>query len=124
MEEKWFSANVAYTCAKFNMSIFALGMAGELRKDGIAVNTLWPLTMIATAAVKNLLGGDDMVNKSRTVEIMSDSALAILTSDSRKVSGNFFVDEPVLRALGVKDFSKDAGVPGTLDKDIIEDFCV
>jgi len=124
MEEKWFAPHVAYTIAKYNMSLYALGMAGELRSSGIAVNTLWPLTVIATAAVKNILGGDDLMNKGRTVQIMADSAVAIITSDSRKVSGNFFVDEPLLQALGVTDFSKYAVVPGTKREDLVEDFFV
>jgi len=124
IEEKWFSGSVAYTVAKYNMSLFALGMAGELREEGIAVNTLWPLTVIATAAVKNVLGGDDMINKSRTVEIMADATIAILTSDSRQVTGNFFVDEPILRSLGVNDFSKYAVIPGTKDENLVEDFFV
>jgi citronellol/citronellal dehydrogenase len=124
MEEKWFAPHVAYTMAKFGMSMCALGMAGELRHDGIAVNTLWPLTTIATAAVQNLLGGDDLVSKSRLPEIMADAAYVVLTSPSKQVSGGFFIDETVLRAVGVSDFSKYAVVPGTADSDLAADFFV
>jgi len=124
MEEKWFDHHVAYTIAKFGMSMCVLGMAGEFREEGIAVNSLWPLTMIATAAVQNLLGGSDSVSKSRTPEIMGDAAYVIMTSDSRKVTGNFFIDEEVLRASGVKDFSKYAVTPGTPDSELGLDFFV
>jgi len=124
MEERWFSPHVAYSLAKFGMSICALGMAGEFREDGIAVNTLWPLTTIATAAVQNLLGGDDLVNKSRTPQIMADAAFAILTAPARQVTGNFFVDEYVLRAVGVKEFSKYAVTKGMNDSELALDFFV
>jgi citronellol/citronellal dehydrogenase len=124
MEEKWFSPHVAYTMAKFGMSMCALGMAGELRHDGIAVNTLWPLTTIATAAVQNLLGGDELVSKSRLPEIMADAAYVVLCSNSKQVTGGFLIDEKVLRSVGVKDFSKYAVVPGTADSDLAADFFV
>lgn len=115
MEERWFKGHVAYTMAKFGMSMCVLGWAGEFRKVGIAANALWPKTTIATAAVKNLLGGDTMVNTSRKPEIMGDSAHWILTQDSREVTGNFFVDEDICREkLGMDDTALDAYsvVPG------------
>ena len=106
MDAKWFAPHVAYTMAKYGMSMCVLGMAKELEADGIAVNALWPRTAVATAAVKNLLGGTDSVALSRTPEIMGDAAHAILKSDSRTCSGNFFIDDEVLVSVGVKDFSK------------------
>ena len=112
MEEKWFAPHVAYTMAKFGMSLCVLGMAGEFRKQGIAVNALWPRTTIATAAVKNLLGGDEMIRCSRKPEIMGDAAHAILTRPSREFTGNFCVDDEVLESIGVTDLSKYAVEPG------------
>jgi citronellol/citronellal dehydrogenase len=111
-EEKWFAPHVAYTMAKFGMSLCVLGMAGEFRKQGIAVNALWPRTTIATAAVQNLLGGDEMVRSSRRPEIMGDAAHAILTRPSRECTGNFFVDDEVLESVGVTDLSPYAVEPG------------
>jgi citronellol/citronellal dehydrogenase len=112
IEEKWFAPHVAYTMAKFGMSLCVLGMAGEFRKQGIAVNALWPRTTIATAAVKNLLGGDEMIRCSRKPEIMGDAAHAILTRPSREFTGNFCVDDEVLESIGVTDLSKYAVEPG------------
>jgi citronellol/citronellal dehydrogenase len=112
VEEKWFAPHVAYTMAKFGMSLCVLGMAGEFRKQGIAVNALWPRTTIATAAVKNLLGGDEMIRCSRKPEIMGDAAHAILTRPSREFTGNFCVDDEVLESIGVTDLSKYAVEPG------------
>jgi citronellol/citronellal dehydrogenase len=105
LHPKWFAGHVAYTIAKYGMSMCALGMAEEFRADGIAFNTLWPRTVIATAAVKNLLGGDAAVARSRTPEIMADAAHAILRRPSRECTGNFFVDDEVLAAEGVTDLS-------------------
>jgi citronellol/citronellal dehydrogenase len=105
--------------AKFGMSECVLGMAGELRADGIAVNAIWPRTVIATAAVQNLLGGDTTMRGARTPEIMADAAYAILTKPSREFTGNFCVDEELLRKEGVTDFSKYQAVPGA---DLIPDF--
>ena len=105
MEEKWFAPHVAYTMAKFGMSMCVLGMAGEFREQGIAVNALWPRTVIATAAVQNLLGGDDMIKRSRKPEIMADAAYVILTRPSREFSGNFCIDDEVLESAGVTDLS-------------------
>jgi len=112
MEARWFAPNVAYTMAKFGMSMCVLGMAEELRTDGIAVNALWPRTLIATAAVRNLLGGDAAMNGARFPEIMADAAHAILTKPSREVTGNFFIDEDLLRKEGVTNFDQYQLVPG------------
>jgi citronellol/citronellal dehydrogenase len=112
MEARWFAPSVAYTMAKFGMSMCVLGMAEEFRKEGIAVNALWPRTIIATAAVQNLLGGDAAMRGARSPEIMADAAHAILTKPSREVTGNFFIDEEVLRKEGVTDFAKYQLVPG------------
>ncbi len=113
MRAKWFAPHVAYTMAKYGMSLCTLGMAEELAKDGIAVNSLWPLTTIDTAAVRNLLGGEHLANASRKPEIMADAAAVILQRPSRACTGNFFIDEEVLRVEGVTDFSAYAVVPGT-----------
>jgi len=121
MKEKWFAPHVAYTMAKFGMSMCVLGMAGELRSAGVAVNALWPRTVIATAAVQNLLGGYATIRGSRTPEIMADAAHAILTRPSRECTGNFFVDDDVLRSIGVTDFAKYQVVPGA---ELIPDFFV
>jgi citronellol/citronellal dehydrogenase len=112
VEERWFAPHVAYTMAKFGMSLCVLGMAGEFRDRGVAVNALWPRTVIATAAVQNLLGGDDTIRGSRTPEIMADAAHVILTRPSRQHTGQFFVDEDVLRSAGVTDFDRYQTAPG------------
>jgi citronellol/citronellal dehydrogenase len=112
MEERWFAPHVAYTMAKFGMSMCVLGMAGELRADGIAVNAIWPRTVIATSAVQNLLGGDTVMKGARTPEIMADAAYAILNKPSREFTGNFCIDEELLKKEGVTDFSKYQNVPG------------
>jgi len=112
MEARWFAPHVAYTMAKYGMSMCVLGMAEELRSEGIAVNALWPRTVIATAAVQNLLGGDETIRGSRKPEIMADAAYAILTKPSRSFTGNFCIDEDVLRAEGVTDLDKYQSVPG------------
>lgn len=113
METRWFAPHVAYTMAKFGMSMCVLGMAGEFAKDGIGVNALWPKTVIATAAVQNLLGGDDSIKRSRKPEIVADAAYAILTSPSRELTGQFLIDEDVLQKAGVTDFEQYAVSPGT-----------
>ncbi len=112
MEPRWFGPHVAYTMAKFGMSMCVLGMAEELKPEGIAVNALWPRTVIATSAVQNLLGGDETMRGSRTPEIMADAAYAILTKPSREFTGNFCIDDEVLQQSGVTDFSKYQSVPG------------
>lgn len=111
MEERWFSNHVAYTMAKFGMSMCVLGMAGEFRRDGVAFNALWPRTTIATAAIKYIVGGGDMMKRSRTPEIMADAAHGILTQPSRECTGNFFVDEDFLREQGVTEFDHYAVDP-------------
>jgi citronellol/citronellal dehydrogenase len=121
LREKWFAPHVAYTMAKFGMSLCVLGMAGEFRAAGIGVNALWPRTVIATAAVQNLLGGDTVVRGSRTPEIMADAAHVILTRPSRECTGNYFIDDDLLRSIGISDFSKYQMVPGA---DLIPDFFV
>ena len=112
MHAKWFSPHVAYTMAKFGMSMCVLGMAEELKHQRIAVNALWPKTVIATAAVQNLLGGDDVMKGSRTPEIVADAAHFIVTRPSHEQTGTFFIDEDVMRAAGVTDLSKYSTVPG------------
>ncbi|HSP79276.1 MAG TPA: NAD(P)-dependent oxidoreductase, partial [Myxococcaceae bacterium] len=111
MKPKWFANHVAYTMAKYGMSMCVLGMAEEFREQGVAFNALWPRTVIATAAI-NMIGGQQMMEASRTPEIMADAAHAILTRDSRSCTGNFFVDEDVLLEAGVTDFGKYAVKPG------------
>ena len=111
MSAKWFANTVAYTMAKYTMSMCVLGMAEEFKPDSIAVNALWPSTAIATAAVQNHLGGDEIMKLSRNVDIMADSAYSILTKDSKSFTGNFCIDDLVLYEDGVKDFSKYASVP-------------
>jgi citronellol/citronellal dehydrogenase len=111
MRARWFAPHVAYTMAKFGMSQCTLGMAAEFREKGVAVNSLWPLTAIDTAAVRNLLGGPAMARHCRRPEIVADAAHAILCRPSRECTGNFFVDEEVLKAEGVTDFSPYAEAP-------------
>jgi citronellol/citronellal dehydrogenase len=112
MDPRWFAPHVAYTMAKYGMSMCVLGMAEELKEDGIAVNALWPRTVIATAAVQNLLGGDETMRHSRRPEIVADAAYAIITKPSRTFTGRFCIDEEVLRAEGVRDFARYQTVPG------------
>ena len=121
MEAKWFAPHVAYTMAKFGMSMCVLGMAEELKSKGIAVNALWPRTTIATAAVRNLLGGEKMVQASSKPEIIADAAHAILTRPSRECTGNFFVDDDVLKAEGITDLSGYAVDPNA---ELMPDFFV
>ena len=119
LDPGWFAHHVAYTMAKYGMSMCALGMAQEFKDEGVGVNCLWPRTAIATAAVKNLLGGDEMMKRSRKVEIMADAAHAIFVQSGRDCSGNFFIDDDVLRETGVTDFDAYAVEPGM---DLMEDF--
>jgi citronellol/citronellal dehydrogenase len=120
MKDHWFAPHVAYTMAKYGMSMCTLGHAREFRKLGIAVNSLWPRTAIATAALQMIPGVD--TNKCRTPEILSDAAHIILTSDAATTSGNFFIDDTLLAEHGVTDFDRYAVVPGTTD--FIPDFFV
>jgi len=112
LEPRWAKGHVAYTMAKYGMSLCTLGMAEEFREDGIAFNSLWPRTLVATAAVRNLLGGEAAMSRSRKPEIMADSAHAILTRPSRETTGNFFLAEDVLLEEGVSDFDAYAAAPG------------
>jgi citronellol/citronellal dehydrogenase len=116
MRERWFAGSTAYSIAKFGMSEVVLGLAGELRDKGIAVNALWPRTTIATAAIKNLLGGDRVMQMSRTPEIMADAAYLIFHKPAKSFTGNFLIDDSFLAAEGVTDFEKyrvDASQPLT-----------
>jgi citronellol/citronellal dehydrogenase len=106
MSEKWFAPHLAYSMAKYGMSLCVLGLAGELRGRGIAVNALWPRTTIATSAVKNLLGGDALVQASRTPDILADAAYAIFQKPSKSFSGHFLIDDVFLHGEGVTDFEK------------------
>lgn len=119
MEVRWFAPHLAYTMAKFGMSMCVLGMAEEFREQGVAFNALWPRTVIATAAVQNLLGGDAMIRRSRKPQIVADAAHAILTRDSSVCSGNFFVDDEVLKEEGVTDFDVYAVDPSV---ELVPDF--
>lgn len=120
-EARWFAPHLAYSIAKYGMSLCVLGLAEELKKDGIAVNALWPRTVIRTAAVQNLLGGDATMARARSPEIVADAAHVVLTSPSRERSGQFLLDEAVLRGAGVTDFSQYSDVP---DAELLPDFFV
>ena len=120
MKEHWFKNHTAYTMAKYGMSMCTLGHAGEFRPHGIAVNSLWPRTAIATAALQMIPGVD--VGRCRTPEILADAAYFILTSDARTTSGNFFIDDEVLSQHGVIDLDRYSVTPGTTD--FIPDFFV
>ncbi|MGC2134307.1 MAG: NAD(P)-dependent oxidoreductase [Xanthobacteraceae bacterium] len=104
MKEKWFAPHTAYSMAKFGMSLVVLGLAGELRGKGIAVNALWPRTLIATAAVQNLLGGAAMAARGRKPDIVADAAYAIFVKPSRQFTGRFVIDDSFLAENGVTDF--------------------
>jgi citronellol/citronellal dehydrogenase len=106
MQEKWFAPHTAYSIAKFGMSLVVLGLAGELRGRGIAVNALWPRTTIATSAIRNLLGGDRMMRMSRKPDIVADAAYRIFLKPSKEFSGNFLIDDTFLAAEGVTDFDR------------------
>jgi citronellol/citronellal dehydrogenase len=106
MQEKWFAPHTAYSMAKFGMSLVVLGLAGELRPKGIAVNALWPRTTIATSAIRNLLGGDAVMRMSRTPEILADAAYAIFEQPAKSFTGRFLIDDSFLASQGVTDFEK------------------
>ena len=121
MQEKWFAPHTAYSMAKFGMSLIVLGLAGESRPKGIAVNALWPRTIIATAAIKNLLGGEARMRQARKPEIMADAAHAVFVSSSRELTGRFLIDDNFLAERGVTDFDRyrvDAA------EDLAQDFFV
>jgi NAD(P)-dependent dehydrogenase (short-subunit alcohol dehydrogenase family) len=109
LSPRWLGAHPGYTLAKYGMSLLALGWAAEYAEAGVASNTLWPESIIATAAVANLLGGDAAMDAARTPEIMADAAMAIVTRPSRLVTGNSYIDVNVLRDEGVDDLSKYGG---------------
>jgi citronellol/citronellal dehydrogenase len=121
MQAKWFSGHVAYAIAKFGMSLCVLGMADELKAEGIAVNALWPRTTIATAAVNNLLGGEALMRASRTPDILADAAHMIFNKPSREFTGNFLIDDTFLSKNGVTDFDKYSVDPS---QDLAPDFFV
>ncbi len=125
MNPKWFSGHVAYALAKFGMSLCVLGMADEFKKFGIAVNALWPRTTIATAAIKYIVGGDEMMQSSRKPDIMADAAHVIFLNSARKFTGQFCIDEALLAENGETDFDKyrmDPNVDLTPDYFIPEDY--
>lgn len=106
MREKWFAPHTAYSIAKFGMSLVVLGLAGELRERGIAVNALWPRTTIATSAIRNILGGDALMRMSRKPDIMADAACLIFAQPAKRFSGNFLLDDTFLAGAGVTDFDQ------------------
>jgi citronellol/citronellal dehydrogenase len=112
LASRWLAPHLAYTMSKFAMSLAVIGMAAEFSEQGVAVNALWPRTLIATAAVQNLLGGEAAMRVSRKPEIMGDAAHAILTRNSRDCTGNFFTDEAVLAEAGVTDLERYSMVEG------------
>jgi len=112
LDPKWLRGHIAYTVAKYGMSLLALGFAEEFREDGIASNALWPRTIIATAAVQNLLGGDEAMKRARRPELYADAAYAVITRPSRTCTGNTYLCEDVLIEEGVTDFDRYASVPG------------
>jgi citronellol/citronellal dehydrogenase len=118
---KWLGAHTGYTLAKYGMTMATLGMAAEFAGDGIAANTLWPRTTIATAAVRFALGGDRMMALSRTPEIYADAAYQVLTQPSRSFTGQTLIVEDVLAAAGITDLSRYAAVPGTPDSALVPD---
>lgn len=111
LDPKWIGLHPAYTLAKYGMTLLALGWAAEYAEAGVASNALWPETLIATAAVQNLLGGEDSMSKARSPEIMGDAAVEIVTRPARECTGNTFIDVDVLRAAGITDVSKYGGGP-------------
>ncbi len=113
MDPKWFAEFSAYTLSKYAMSVWVLGMSREFADRGVAFNALWPRTAVATAAVRNLLGGDRVINASRKPDIVADAAWAILTRKSSECTSNFFIDEEILTEEGETDFEKYAVNPGT-----------
>ena len=106
LKEKWFAGHTAYSMAKYGMSLVVLGLAGELRPKGIAVNALWPRTTIATSAIKNLLGGDALIRRSRTPDILADAACRIFAKPAKSFTGRFLIDDTFLAAEGVTDFDR------------------
>ena len=122
MAPRWFGGHVAYTMAKYGMNMCVLGMAEEFREQGLGVNALWPRTVIDTAAVRNLLGGEKLAALGRKPEIMADAAHAILSSDARRQTGEFLIDEEVLRKAGVTDLSVYKVTPDLPDDKLYPDY--
>lgn len=118
---KWLGAHTGYSLAKFGMTMATLGIAAEFASDGIAANTLWPRTTIATAAVQNVIGGDRLMAVSRTPEIYADAAYEVLCAPSRELTGQTLIVEDVLERAGVTDFSRYAAVSGTPDEALYPD---
>jgi citronellol/citronellal dehydrogenase len=122
LEPRWLGPHVGYTIAKYGMTLCALGFAAEFAADGIASNALWPRTLIATAAVQNLLGGDEAMARARRPELYADAAYAVITKPSRDCTGNAFLCEDVLAAEGVTDFDRYSYQPGAqLQADLFVD---
>jgi citronellol/citronellal dehydrogenase len=122
LSPKWFKSHVGYTISKYGMSMCTIGMAEEFREEGIAFNSLWPRTIIATAAVQNLLGGDEAMQRARKPEIVADAAHVILTRPSRETTGNLFLAEDVLAEEGITDLSGYSH--GGKDSELIADIFV
>lgn len=121
LSPRWLGAHTGYTMAKYGMTLATLGIAAEFAEEGIAANTLWPRTTIATAAVQFALGGERMMSVSRTPEIYADAAYAVVTRPAREYTGQTLVVEDVLESAGVTDFSRYAAVPGTPDSALFPD---
>jgi len=119
MDPKWFGGFVGYTMAKYGMSMCVLGHAVEFEDYGIGVNALWPRTAIDTAAVRFELGGEEMAKQCRTTDIMADAAYYVLSRDSKKATGNFYIDDEVLTEEGITDLEKYSVVPGN---ELLDDF--
>jgi citronellol/citronellal dehydrogenase len=122
MEARWFGPHVAYTMAKYGMSMCVLGMAEEFKAKGVAVNALWPKTAIATAAVQNVLGGDLAMKRCRTPKIMADAAHFILTQEAKHYTGQFLIDESVLKSNGISDLSQYSVDPEIPEDQLLPDF--
>ena len=118
----WFAPHAAYTLAKYGMTMAAYGHAEEFKGDGIAFNTLWPRTAIATSAVKNLLGGDETMKMSRKPEILADAAWHIITSDSKQTTGGFYMDDEILVSTGQRSLDHYACIEGTKEDEFAPDF--
>lgn len=123
LDRRWLRNHLANTVAKYSMSLWVLGMAEEFRPQGVAFNGLWPRTYVATDAVKNMLGGDDAVARSRRPEVMGDAAHAILTRPAEECTGNLFIDDDVLRAEGATDFAQCC-YGDAREEDLLPDFFV
>jgi citronellol/citronellal dehydrogenase len=117
----WFGRSLGYSIAKYGMSLCTLGFAEEFKPYGVAANSLWPRTTIATAAVRNLLGGDEAMRRSRHPRIVADAAHAIVTRPSKDCTGHFFIDDEVLAEEGITDLSTYGGVESELQTDIFLD---